>query len=63
MRDLLVTLSRQHPDGTVEAVALTADPEVVRATVEAFERTLRGQPWRRVLALARDDDADEEETR
>ncbi len=57
--ELLVTLSRRHADGTVEAVALTADPAVVEATVTALERALRGPERARVLRLARDMGPDE----
>lgn len=54
MGELLVTLSRQRPDGSVDAVAHSADPVVVEATVSALEQVLHGTPRRRVLRLARE---------
>lgn len=54
--DLLVTLTRQQPDGTIEHVAHSADRAVVDATVAALERILHGAPRRRVLQLAEADE-------
>ncbi len=54
MGELLVTLSRQHTDGSIEAVAHSANSTVVEATVAALERALRGPERARVLRLARE---------
>lgn len=61
MTDLLVTLSRRRPDGSVEAVALTSEPSVVCATVTALERALRGPERARVLSLTRADEREMDE--
>lgn len=51
MDDLLISVSRQRPDGEVEYVAHSADPAVVEATLDALERVLRGPERRPLLSL------------
>lgn len=51
MDDLLISVSRQRPDGEVEYVAHSADPAVVEATLNALERVLRGPAHRPPLSL------------
>lgn len=50
--DLLISVSRQRPDGDVEYVAHSADPAVVEATLDALERVLRGPARRPLLSLS-----------